>query len=92
MRLILPDKHGPIVFDFKDMSIEKLLDQFFFEKYVRVTRPALSKRAALPKKKLFGKSFNLPHLFFLESCSNTFKDVYKKPDLKIFKIHRNTDI
>ena len=36
MRLILPNKHGPIVFDFKDMSIEKLLDNFFFEKYVQV--------------------------------------------------------
>ena len=52
MRLILPTKHAPIVFDFKDMSIEKLLDEFFFEKYVRVPPPRPPKEGIPPLKKI----------------------------------------
>ena len=42
---------------------------------------------------LMYKSFNLPNFFLFKIWFYYInKDVYKKPDLKIFKIDRKTDI
>ena len=48
------------MFDFKDMSIEKLLDEFFFEKYVRVPPFRPPKEGSHPPKSTFLKLETCP--------------------------------
>ena len=75
------------------MPIEKLLDDFFFEKCARVPLSRPLKEGSPPQKKMWEKKFQLTPCFLFRILSLYInEDVCKKLDLKILRIDRNMDI